>query len=101
MLFIWSSDPVNSLILPAGVIRPIARMLPLSVNHIFPSGPAVRSSRLLLIGSRFLLNSAIVPFGVTLPIALGLPLSRNQRSPSGPTVMLLGAAPESRPWVNS
>src|SRR5258708_28867332 len=79
----------NSLMWPAGVMRPI---LPGSVNHRLPSGPAVMSSEELLGGSG---NSLIVPVGVMRPILPLSPLvfgmlttSVNQRALSGPVVML-------------
>ena len=61
---------------------------PHSVNHKFPSGPAVMLSTLLLaVGTGY---SVMVPLGVILPI-LFPPASVNHRLPSGPAVMPVGS----------
>src|SRR5258707_1088344 len=80
----------NSLMWPAGVMRPIlptnVRLCTLgiiSVNQMAPSGPVVISLAKLLDDSE---NSLIWPAGVMRPI---LPGSVNQRLPSGPAVMPL------------
>src|ERR1035437_9343596 len=77
---------LNSLIVPVGVIRPIARWVASwSANHTFPSGPAVRESGWLP-GCRPMVNSLIVPSGVTCPTA-GIPSSVNHTFPSAPAVI--------------
>src|SRR5579885_410140 len=73
----------NSVILPAGVMRPI--WLPLdSVNQRLPSGPAAIPQGWVLGVGRG--NSVILPVGVMRPIWLP-PNSVNQRLPSGPAVI--------------
>src|SRR5579862_7948151 len=77
---------VNSVVTPAGVIRPIL-LLPNSVNQRLPSLPAV-----MLTGTRFVTNSMIPPLTVILPIRLPV-YSVNQRLPSGPVQMPFGWLP--------
>src|SRR5437016_5133580 len=62
----------NSVMTPAGVIRPIALATPPCVNQRFPSGPAVMSQGSLTGVGRG--NSVITPAGVIRPIALPTPL---------------------------
>src|SRR5258705_11751502 len=74
----------NSVMIPTGVMRPIA--LPLySVNHILPSGPAAIHSGLLK--GVDTVNNVLLPVGVIRPIRL-FPVSVNQRLLSGPAAML-------------
>ena len=66
----------NSVIAPAGVIRPIAGVagvagVPGSVNHTFPSGPAAIPPGLLPL-VKPVVNSVIAPSGVIRPISPGL-----------------------------
>ena len=74
---------VNSLAIPAGVIRPMP-WLTRGVNHRLPSGPATMYS-----GPQAgvnVLNSVIAPVGVIRPILLAA-YSVNHKLPSGPAVM--------------
>src|SRR5690348_11080797 len=89
----------NSVIWPAGVIRPIALVVPVSVNHRLPSGPAV-SPRGKAPGFKPPENSVIWPLGVIRPIAGSL-ASVNQIFPSGPAAMNVGCEPAPSPLVNS
>ena len=73
----------NSLIAPAGVIRPILLLYD-SVNQRLPSGPAAMSRELLL--AVVIGNSVITPAVVMRPILLLYP-SVNQRLPSGPATI--------------
>ena len=76
----------NSVITPAGVIRPI--LFPMtSVNHRLPSGPTVIPlGKLPAVGTG---NSVIAPAGVIRPILFALnPV--NHRLPSGPAVIPIG-----------
>jgi hypothetical protein len=69
---------------PAVVIRPI---LPPSVNHSAPSGPAVMPwGKLLAVG---IINSVMTPAVVIRPILLPV-FSVNHSAPSGPAVMPSG-----------
>ena len=79
---------MNSVIAPAGVMRPIRPGLACSVNQRLPSGPgAIPSGEELLV--RPVVNSVIAPVGVIRPIA-GFAFSVNQRLPSGPATMPVG-----------
>src|SRR5262249_18790557 len=69
----------NSVITPAGVIRPIRSVTP-SVNQTLPSGPAVISTGSLS-GERPWRNSVIWPPGAIRPMA---GISAGYRLPSGP-----------------
>src|SRR6266568_210722 len=81
----------NSVILPAGVMRPILFPLPFnSVNQRLPSGPAVmprspqpKEEDPQVVGRG---SSVILPAGVMRPI-LFPKSSVNHRLPSGPAVM--------------
>src|SRR5579871_1219060 len=82
----------NSLICPAGVMRPILLVVqfPLSsnthsVNQRLPSGPLVMPIALSPCGRG---NSVSFPAGVMRPI---WPFSPNQRLPSGPVVICVGS----------
>src|SRR5439155_905810 len=79
----------NSVMAPAGVIRPI--LLPeSSVNQRLPSGPAVMlSGALPVVGTA---NSVTVPVRVIRPILFPLS-SVNQTFPSWPAVMPMGPLP--------
>ena len=68
---------------PVGVIRPILSTLG-SVNHRFPSGPAVIPKVLPRVA---FVNSVICPSGVSCPIRVS---SVNQRFPSGPAAIPSG-----------
>ena len=70
-----------------GAIRPIARVVPWSVNHRLPSGPAAMSIGEL---SEFrpAAYSVTCPLGVIRPIAPAG--SVNHRLPSGPAAMSSG-----------
>src|SRR5215213_3079919 len=88
---------LNSSMTPAGVIRPIALVVPWSVNQMLPSGPAV-----IDLGSlpafRPVLNSWIAPAGVIRPIAGVVPPSTNHTLPSGPrAIPAAGLLPGFRP----
>ncbi len=79
------------MIVPLGVIRPIAGVLPSSVNQRLPSGPAVTVNGTLP-GFSPRLKTVSRPLGVSrriehLPSPIQ-PRSANQRLPSGP-----GASP--------
>jgi hypothetical protein len=97
-------------IVPSGLIRPIAGVVPWSVNQTFPSGPRVRFAG-ALVELRPALNSLIVPPGVIRPIALVVPESLNQTFPSRPVTIPLfdldtaapppGKLPGFRPALNS
>ncbi len=76
----------NSVITPAGVIRPIL-FASASVNHTFPSGPAVIPVVLVTLDKG---NSVTNPAGVIRPILLACD-SLNHRFPSAPAAM--SAAP--------
>src|SRR5579864_4901691 len=91
-------DKGNSVMIPAGVIRPILP-IPGSENQRLPSGPAVISlgwsSGAALSPVDWLLdegvvNSVTVPVGVIRPILCPC-CSANQRLPSGPTVIPKGS----------
>ena len=82
------------MIAPAGVIRPMALVVPASVNHRFPSGPAAMPSGMLP-GFRPLENSVIAPAGVMRPMALVVPWSANHRFPSGPAAIWFRRLPGS------
>ena len=69
---------------PDGVIRPIAFVVPSSVNHRFPSAPGAIPAGSLP-GFRPAENSVICPDGVIRPIAFVSPSSVNHMSPSGST----------------
>ncbi len=92
------SPEENSVIAPLGVIRPIAGVVPSSVNHRAPSGPPVML-RGLLSGFSPAVNSVMVPLCVIRPIALVAPSTVNHRLPSAPGAM--DAAPLLSPAVNS
>src|SRR5262249_1957962 len=71
----------NSVILPLGVMRPM--VLPASVNHRFPSGPAAISPEPdRTVGKA---NVVITPSGVTRPIVSA---ASYHKLPSGPVVIL-------------
>ena len=91
---------LNSVIVPLGVISPIAGVVPSSANQRFPSDPTVSDSGSLPAFSP-VLNSVIVPLGVISPIAGVLPLSRNHRSPFGPDTIEVGKLPAFSPELNS
>ena len=87
------------MIVPAGVIRPIAGWVPASVNHMLPSGPrAIPPSWASL--SSPALNSVIVPAGVIRPIAGWVPASVNHMFPSGPDAIACGRSPVVSPALN-
>ena len=67
------------------VIRPI-ELLPWLVNHSAPSGPAVMSCGLSMLGS---VKFVMVPVVVIRPIEL-LPEFVNHNAPSGPAVIQNG-----------
>ncbi len=80
-------------------IRPIALVVPSSVNHRLPSAPAAMPDGLLPEFSP-VENSLIVPLGVIRPIALVVPRSVNHRLPSAPAAMPDGLLPEFSPVEN-
>src|SRR5688572_22678063 len=106
----WSSGPAvmpcgrlppangttNSVMTPAGVIRPICAVLD-SVNHRLPSGPATMSAGPtgMLPGATGSVYSVTTPVVVMRPILLLLLPSRissvNHSASSGPAVMPTGA----------
>jgi hypothetical protein len=78
-------------IVPDGVIFPIAGGLPASVNHRLPSGPAAMPIGWLFGVSWGEPYWVIAPVdGLIIPIRPGLPDSVNHRFPSGPAVMPIG-----------
>src|SRR5882724_1914308 len=79
---------VNSVMVPAPVMRPILRPS-FSVNQTLPSRPSTMPHALLLaVGMGHSVN---MPVGVTRPILLPPPFcSVNQRLPSGPVVIPYG-----------
>jgi hypothetical protein len=80
--------PLNSVIRPSGVMRPIW-LTSVSENHRLPSGPScMASGPAPAVGSG---NSEISPCGVMRPILLAA-FSANQRLPSGPRTMPIGVA---------
>src|SRR6266545_1983522 len=82
----WKPGIGNSVMVPVVVIRPIC-LLPNSVNHSAPSGPAVMPrGELLRLG---MANSVTLPPVVIRPIWLRLD-SVNHSAPSGPVVMPRG-----------
>src|ERR1051326_839162 len=86
-----------SLIVPVGVIFPIAPGLLLSVNHRLPSGPCVMS-----VGTPVAPEySLIVPSVAIRPILPLLMCSVNHSAPSGPAVMFHGLELELRPALYS
>src|SRR5205807_7876713 len=89
-------------IVPVGVMRPIALVVPRSVNQTLPSGPGAMKKGVLLAFSPFVLsNSVITPDGVIRPIARVVPSSTNQRLPSAPGAMSCGLGFGFRPFENS
>ena len=95
---------LNSLIAcVVGSIRPIACVVPPSMNHRAPSGPTTIEAPGRLPGFRPLLNSLIAcVVGLIIPIALVVPWSVNHRLPSGPaTSPCCRLAPAFRPALNS
>ena len=74
------------MIWPFVVTRPIAGVVPWSVNQRSPPAPPVISNGRLPEFSPAE-NSVIFPLGVIRPIAGVLPASVNQMSPSGPTAI--------------
>src|SRR5262249_62363309 len=95
----WACLPVvrpaeNSVMTPAGVMRPIAPgsvlLLGCCVNQTLPSGPAVMKFSLVP-GVMPAENSVTTPAGVIRPILFAW-ASVNQRLPSGPRVIPAGPA---------
>lgn len=82
------------------VIRPIAFVVPGSVNHSVPFAPAV-SSYGAAPGLRPVVVSVIWPEGVIFPIAFVVPESVNHRFPSSPATIAWGMLPGFSPVVNS
>src|SRR5436309_7074233 len=92
---------VNSVITPAGVMRPIAGTAPLSANQTFPSGPTARRPR-EIVGLSPAVNMVIVPAVVARPIPGCVVPTTNQRFPSGPTAIdAPGPFPAGRALLNS
>src|SRR5947209_6088881 len=104
----------NSVITPAGVIRPMrptpgkgrtvngSGNWPLSANHMFPSGPAVmpvaKAPKVMVA------NSVTIPAGVIRPMRETLsppPLSVNHMFPSGPLAIPFGPEAGVMPLANS
>src|SRR5665213_2490958 len=78
----------NSVTMPAGVMRPIRATFvgpPVSVNHMFPSGPLAMPDGPEP-GVIPVENSVITPAGVMRPMRSPQP-SVNQRLPSGPAAI--------------
>ena len=82
-----SPSVTYSVTTPRGVIRATLRPFG-SVNHRFPSGPAVTPCVGELTPA---VNAEIIPLKVLRPTPSGLPVAANQRFPSGPAVIALGA----------
>ena len=82
------------------MIRPIALVVPASVNHRLPSAPGAIPDGLLP-AFRPLENSVICAAGVIRPIALVVPASVNHRLPSAPGAIPTGMLPAFRPLENS
>ena len=80
---------MNSVITPAGVMRPMRPGLACSLNQTLPSGPAAIPNGSSL-GVSPAVNSAMTPAGVMRPIAPDPPFSVNQRPPSGPVAIAHG-----------
>src|SRR5437763_235312 len=76
-------------ILPPVVMRPIALLSKLMVNHSAPSGPDVIPNGPLMPCTPFLLNAATVPTVVMGPIEF-VPWLVNHKAPSGPAAIPCG-----------
>src|SRR5688572_8299257 len=90
----------NSVIVPAGVIRPIPGFAG-CVNQRLPSGPAAIAVGSLPCVSPAVYSVTVPVAGSRRPIASVAPGSVNQIAPSGPAATSAGSAPAVSPAVNS
>ena len=88
---------MNVVISPDGPIRPIAPVVPSSVNHRFPSGPAAIPPKLLPAGSPFENSVIVVARASTGATAQPIATSAESNTPRRNRPIIANVTPRARP----